>query len=58
MRNLYIKNAKIIIIIDISIETGTSFFSIIFFIAVPKLPNRKAIIKNLDPLVRRETITK
>ena len=58
MRNLYIKKAKIIIIIDINIETGASFFSIILFIAVPKLPNRKAIIKNLDPLVRRETITK
>ena len=43
---------------DNNIETGNSFFSITFFIADPKLPKRKAIIKNLDPLVRRETMTK
>ena len=45
-------------IIDTNIDTDNSFFSIIFFIAEPKLPRRKAIIKNLDPLVKRETITK
>ena len=44
--------------IDTNIEIGTNFFSITFFIAAPKLPKRKAIIKNLDPLVSRETMTK
>jgi len=46
------------IIIDTNIDTGNSLFSIIFFIAAPKLPSRKAIMKNLDPLVRKETIIK
>ena len=41
-----------------NIETVSSFFSIIFFIAGPKFPIRKAIIKNLDPLVNNEIITK
>ena len=40
------------------IETVSSFFSIIFFIAGPKFPIRKAIIKNLDPLVIKEMTIK
>ncbi len=40
------------------IDTKTSFFSIIFFIVVPKFPIKKAIMKNLKPLVIKETITK
>ena len=36
------------------IEKGKSFFSIIFFIVGPKFPIKKAIIKNLDPLVKAE----
>ena len=40
------------------IEKGKSFFSIIFFIVGPKFPIKKAIIKNLKPLVRKETIIK
>tara|TARA_B100002051_G_C16462194_1_gene498999 strand:+ start:569 stop:706 length:138 start_codon:yes stop_codon:yes gene_type:complete len=36
------------------IERVINFFSIIFFIVGPKFPIRKAIIKNLDPLVKRE----
>ena len=43
---------------DINIETVTSFFSIIFFIAGPKFPIKKAIKKNLEPLVNKDTITK
>ena len=44
--------------IDKTIETFNNFFSIIFFIAEPKFPIRKAIIKNLEPLVIKETIIK
>ena len=40
------------------IDAKTSFFSIIFFIVVPKFPIKKAIMKNLKPLVIKETITK
>ena len=39
-------------------ETVISFFSIIFFIAGPKFPIKKAKMKNLDPLVSNDTITK
>ena len=45
-------------VIDKIIETFKSFFSIIVFIAEPKLPIKKAIIKNLNPLVSKETIKK
>ena len=40
------------------IENIINFFSIIFLIVGPKFPMRKAIIKNLEPLVIIETITK
>ena len=43
---------------DINIETVTSFFSIIFFIADPKFPIKNAIKKNLEPLVNKDTTTK
>ena len=40
------------------IERETNFFSTIFLIVGPKFPIRKAIIKNVDPLVNIETIIK
>ena len=40
------------------IDTKTSFFSIIFFIVVPKFPTKNAIKKKRDPLVTREMIIK
>ena len=40
------------------IDSVINFFSIIFFIAGPKFPIRNAIIKNLEPLVKIETIIK
>ena len=43
---------------EITIETAINFFSIIFFIVGPKFPIKKAIIKNLEPLVKKETIKK
>ncbi len=46
------------ITIEIIIEILSSFFSIIVLIAGPKFPTKKAIIKNLDPLVSKETIIK
>ena len=39
-------------------DNVSNFFSIIFFIAGPKFPMRKAIKKNLAPLVNVATITK
>ena len=45
-------------IIDKIIENFNNFFSMIFFIVVPKFPIRKAIKKNLDPLVNVEIIIK
>ena len=45
-------------IIDKIIENFNNFFSMIFFIVVPKFPIRKAIKKNLKPLVSNETIIK
>ena len=45
-------------IIDKIIETFNNFFSIILFIAEPKFPIRKAIKKNLEPLVIKEMIIK
>ena len=44
--------------IDKIIDNFNNFFSIIFFIAEPKFPIRKAIKKNLKPLVNDETIIK
>ena len=44
--------------IDNIIETVISFFSIIFFIAGPKFPIKKAIKKNLEPRVNSDTIIK
>ena len=41
-----------------TIDTVSNFFSIIFFIAGPKFPIKKAMIKNLEPLVKKETIIK
>ena len=52
------KNANKIKISATIIETGINFFSIIFFIVAPKLPIKKAIIKNLKPLVKKDTIIK
>ena len=45
-------------IIDKIIENFNNFFSMIFFIVVPKFPIRKAIKKNLKPLVSNDTIIK
>ena len=39
-------------------EKIINLFSITFFIAGPKFPIKKAIIKNLDPLVKTATIIK
>ena len=43
---------------DVITDTVISFFSMIFFIAGPKFPIKKAIKKNLEPLVNKDTITK
>ena len=40
------------------IETFNNFFSIILRMAAPKFPIKKAIKKNLDPLVKKEIIIK
>ena len=39
-------------------ENFKSFFSIIFFIAGPKFPTKKAIKKKREPLVKTEIIIK
>ena len=52
------RKAKIITIIEIIIDTFKSFFSIINLIVGPKFPIKKAIRKNLEPLVNKETIIK
>ena len=52
------KNANIINNSETIIDTPNIFFSIIFFIAIPKLPIKNAIKKNLDPLVIADTIKK
>ena len=39
-------------------DTIINFFSIIFFMAGPKFPIKKAIKKNLKPLVKSETAIK
>ena len=41
-----------------TIDTVSNFFSIIFFIAGPKFPIKKAIIKNLEPLVKKRNYNK
>ena len=43
---------------DKIIDSAINFFSMTFFIVGPKLPIKKAIIKNLEPLVKIETIIK
>ena len=40
------------------IDNINSLFLIKFFMVDPKFPIKKAIIKNLDPLVNAETIIK
>ena len=52
------KKAKIITIIETIIDNFKSFFSINNFIVGPKFPIKKAIRKNLEPLVNKETIIK
>ena len=52
------KKAKVITIIETIIDIFKSFFSINNFIVGPKFPIKKAIRKNLEPLVNKETIIK
>ena len=58
IKKLYTRKAITNKITDIIIETVTSLFSIIFFMAGPKFPIKKAIKKNLEPRVNIDTRTK
>ena len=57
-KKLYTKYAKTTKKTAKTNDTVNNFFSIIFFIAGPKLPIKNDIKKNLDPLVIAATITK
>ena len=52
------RKAKVITIIETIIDIFKSFFSINNFIVGPKFPIKKAIRKNLEPLVIKAIIIK